>query len=374
MFGEKLGKELSEKLRLAALCILLLPSQVWANGLEHWSLQEYLALFPAQLQTSQRFVSVVRNAGVPLAQPLANTVRIAMLTPNQQVSDYWSRNQQSLGKRLAELGMPFSLQSYPSLPTTTHREQEQQLADALFTDPDYLILTLNSQREAVLLDKLMTRARPKIILMNITTPLKHLEEKQPFFYVGFDHREGTRLLTNKIKEMTGGQASYLMLYGTRGYVSQARGDEFIELNMHEPDMNMAQAFYTDVNPEKAKQAVFQTLKDKPSVNLIYACTTDIALGAAQALKILNKKDEIILNGWGGGSGELDALASGDLDLTVMRMNDDNGVAIAEAIRLDQVGKTHLVPQIYSGDFAVIDQQTSQAELERLKDYAFRYSK
>lgn len=366
--------KLRQSLSLLGLCVMLLPSPSSANSPEYWSLQDYLTQFPAQHAISQRFAKVVRQPSVPLTQPLADTVRIVMLTPDQQVSDYWSRNQQSLSKRLAELGVLFTLQKYSSLPSTSHREQEQQLADALQSDPDYLILTLNSQREVILLDKLMTRERPKIIVMNITTPLKHLEQKQPFLYVGFDHREGTRLLNNKIKEMMGNQASYLMLYGTRGYVSQARGDEFIELNMAEPDINMAQAFYTDVNPEKAKQAVLQTLREKPDINLIYACTTDIALGAAQALKILNKEDKTILNGWGGGSAELDALAAGDLDLTVMRMNDDSGVAIAEAIRLDQVGETALVPLIYSGAFAIIDQQTSQAELERLKDDAFRYSK
>ena len=74
----------------------------------------------------------------------------------------------------------------------------------------------------VLIDKIMTRGRPKRILMNISTPLKHCGENQSFFHVGFDHREGTRLLADAINRMIGKQASYLMLYGTRGYVSQAR--------------------------------------------------------------------------------------------------------------------------------------------------------
>ncbi|GGB48229.1 hypothetical protein GCM10011502_21890 [Oceanisphaera marina] len=220
----------------------------------------------------------------------------------------------------------------------------------------------------------MTRGRPKVILMNITTPLKHLGTRQPFFYVGFDHKEGTRLLTRAINKMTGKQVNYLMLYGIRGYVSHARGDEFIRLTAEQPGFAMNQAFYTDINREKARQAVLQTLASKHNINLIYACTTDIALGAMDALKTLNKEEHIILNGWGGGSAELEALANGHLDVTVMRMNDDSGVAMAEAIRLDQTGKAHLIPLVYSGNFAVVDKYTSPQELERLKDYAFRYSK
>ena len=47
----------------------------------------------------------------------------------------------------------------------------------------------------------------------------------------------------------------------------------------------------------------------------------------------------LINGWGGGSAELEAIERGDLDVTVMRMNDDTGIAMAEAIKwdLDWVG-------------------------------------
>ena len=351
-----------------------MPAWALADQSGYWSFQDYLSAYPKQQLLTESFATRVREAAEPWALATKKPVQVAMLVPDIQISDYWVRNKQSFILRLQEIGLPFNLTSYSSHPATTHRKQEQQLAAALNSDPDYLILTLNSLRHRVLIDKIMTRGRPKVILMNITTPLKHLGKKQPFFYVGFDHREGTRLLTDAINQMTGKQANYLMLYGTRGYVSQARGDEFISLTAKQPGFIMRQAFYTDVSREKAKQAVLQTLASKPNINLIYACTTDIALGAMDALKKLNKEEHIILNGWGGGSAELDALANGHLDLTVMRMNDDNGVAMAEAIRLDQAGKAHLIPLVYSGDFAVVDKHTSATELERLKDYAFRYSK
>lgn len=353
---------------------LMLPAWASENDLDYWSFQEYLDAFPEQRSLSDTFSARIRQAAEPWVGTTERPVHIAMLLPDQQVSDYWSRNRQSLTRRLQEMGLPFTLENYSSRPAATYREQEQQLLEALNSNPDYLAFTLDSLRHRVLIDKIMARGRPKLILMNITTPLKHWGKSQPFFYVGFDHREGTRLLTEAINRMTGKQANYLMLYGTRGYVSRARGDEFIRLTSSQPNFTLRQAFYTDVDREKARRAVMQTLAAKPDINLIYACTTDIALGAMDALKILNKEDKVIINGWGGGSTELDALAQGNLDLTVMRMNDDNGVAMAEAIRLDQEGKTSLIPLVYSGDFAVVDKQTPAAELERLKAYAFRYSK
>jgi len=78
-----------------------------------------------------------------------------------------------------------------------------------------------------------------------------------------------------------------------------------------------------------------------------------------------------LNGWGGGAVELEAIRNGLLDVTVMRMNDDTGVAMAEAIGQDMLLLP--VPTVYSGEFALVDGNTSEADLEALKAKAFRYS-
>ncbi|MBO1520266.1 substrate-binding domain-containing protein [Oceanisphaera sp. DM8] len=346
----------------------------WATQPNYWSFQEYLKAYPQQQSLLESFSKRVREPAKPWGLTTKKKIQVGMIVPDLQVSDYWLRNKQSLILRLQEIGLPFQLISYSSLPSTSYREQERQLAEALNSDLDYLILTLNSLRHRVLIDKVITRNSPKLILMNVTTPLKNTGNQQPFFYVGFDHREGTRLLTDAINHMLDKKSNYLMLYGTHGYISESRGDEFIKLTADQPGFVMRQAFYTDVNRDKSKLAVKYTLEKNPNIDLIYACTTDIALGAMDALKELKRDQHITLNGWGGGSAELEAIVNGQLDLTVMRMNDDNGVAIAEAIRLDQENKAELIPQVYSGDFVIVDKHISTEKLERLKDYAFRYSK
>ena len=57
----------------------------------------------------------------------------------------------------------------------------------------------------------------------------------------------------------------------------------------------------------------------------------------------------------------------------MRMNDDNGVAMADAIYMDLLGQTDGVPTVYSGEFMMVNQSTSQTELEDYIERAFRYS-
>lgn len=80
-----------------------------------------------------------------------------------------------------------------------------------------------------------------------------------------------------------------------------------------------------------------------------------------------------MNGWGGGETELEAIQAGEIDFTVMRMNDDSAVAMAEAIRLYLSARIYEIPAIFSGDFRLVDRKTPQAQLTKWKDYAFRYS-
>ncbi|MCG8618309.1 MAG: substrate-binding domain-containing protein, partial [Desulfobacterales bacterium] len=142
---------------------------------------------------------------------------------------------------------------------------------------------------------------------------------------------------------------------------------------HHPGLKQAAAYYTDGNRDKSRLAVLDILKTDPDIRFIYACATDVALGAIDALKQSPGTGHILVNGWGGGSTELKAILAGEMDVTVMRINDDNGVAMAEAIRLDLENRSDEVPQIYSGEFALVEKGIKPAALDRLKQTAFRYS-
>ncbi len=83
---------------------------------------------------------------------------------------------------------------------------------------------------------------------------------------------------------------------------------------------------------------------------------------------------MLVNGWGGGFDELKAIDDGSLDVTVMRINDDSGVAVAEAIKLVIEGKKSEVPLLYSSDLELVTSTISEKAIEQLKARAFRYSK
>lgn len=343
---------------------IFLQTTALANS--YWSIDEYVTFNPKQKELMQNLHTLVQNDAKPISDEIEK-VTISMLFPGKQLTDYWRRNDVAFRARMDALKIPYEINTL-FVDENDVKSLQQNLLKLLQLQSDYLVFTLNIDGHKRLISQIINNQKPKIILQNITTPLKEWGANQPFFYVGFDHLEGTKLLASHMQKRFDKEANYLMLYHNEGYVSQMRGDGFINLvnNFH----HINGAFYTYVDKEVAKNIVLN-YENIDQIDYIYSCSTDIAIGASEALQELGLKNKIFLNGWGGGETELAMIENDMLDMTVMRINDDSAVAMAEAIKLDLLGKE--VPLIYSGGFVVIDSKTDKQSLEKLKQRAFRYS-
>lgn len=333
---------------------------------EYWSIDEYTHLFAEQKELMQEFEKIVQAQAVALKNQ-DKKIKITIIYPDEKSNDYWHRSQKSFEKRLQQLQIAYSITAH-FVDENDVDKIKQQMIDLLHDGTDYLIFTINADAHKKLIAQLIHQKEPKVILQNITTPLKQWGDNQPFFYVGFDHIEGTKLLADYLMQKYPKGSKFLMLYHNQGYVSKMRGDSFIQMTKGYFDLQ--KAYYTDAKDKKAYDKVlnYTNLDD---VDFIYNCSTEIAIGASKALKQRALNQDIALNGWGGGSVELAMIKKGELNFTVMRMNDDNGVAMAEAIKMDLQGRE--VPLIYSGSFQIVDTNTSKQKIERLKKRAFRYS-
>ncbi len=353
------------------LLSLLLPIFVFAANNEYWLVSDYEKEFPKQHELGQNFNDLVQNNAIRIDIKQKKPVKIMMVYPGNQISDYWRRSKLSFTKRLDELNIQYELIDFFTKPAAL-KEQSRQLLKALKNDTDYLVFTLDIKKHSKFIERLLSKKKPKLILQNITTPLKRWS-KQPFLYVGFDHVIGSKMLADYYLEQSQKEGKYTVLFGTNGYVSAMRGNEFINYMKKNSKLKMVESYYTNFNKEKAMAATREILDTHDDLKFIYACSTDIALGVVQVLKERNLIGKVLVNGWGGGSSELVSIEANELDVTVMRMNDDNGVAMAEAIKLDIEGKTKRVPQIYSGDFQLVKQGVEAKKLKSYKDRAFRYT-
>lgn len=341
---------------------------------EYMTLQEYNSIHQQHEKIAEIFNIRVQKTAHPIDSAKDyQTIKIIFVYPGEQVSDYWRRSITSFKKRMDETGISHELYEYFSKPAVDYRVQEMQMKSALEKKPDYLVFTLDARKHKRIIQRIITKKKPKIILQNITTPLRIWEGKQPFLYIGFDHATGSELLADYYVKKTAGEGTYALLYFSEGYVSEMRGDTFIRYLNENSRLKLVASYYTDGNRQKAKEAALEIIKNHPDIKFIYACSTDVAFGAIDALQQTGSRERIMVNGWGGGSSELQALKNGDMDVTVMRMNDDNGVAMAEAVQLDIEGRAEEVPTVYSGSFVLVDKEMNSSEIEKLKEKAFRYS-
>ena len=361
------------RLMIALFILQIIGQNLYANSL-FFSVAEYLQTHPVQIERSVDFEKYVRQVPKPVSIDFSKKIKIAIIYPGIQISDYWRRSVISFERRLKDLRVPYEIEEHFTRPSLDTAEQEKQIVNAIANRPDYLIFTLDAQAHRRIIERILSEAKTKVILQNITTPVKAWDIRPPFLYVGFDHFIGSQKIADYYISKTNGEGEYAVIYHTQGLVSDQRGDGFIQYMKEKSKLTLTQAYYTDGSKEDGKLKASKILAANPNIKFLYACGTDIALGAIEALKERKLENKIMINGWGGGSAELEALAKKELSVTVMRMNDDNGIAMAEAIRFDASGKREMVPQIFSGEFALIDQETKDQELKKYTDYAFRYSK
>ncbi len=355
---------------IVLLISITLHSTMLHAAQEYITINSYIEQHPEQSAVMADFAEIVRAAAKPGAQS-ERPLRIAVIYPSKQASDYWYRSLVSFEQRLQNLQLSYELKPFFSRVAVDVALQSRQLSKALHWQPDYLVFTLDTAPHSRMIERILAQGKPKLILQNMTTPLQRWQAHQPFMYVGFDHAQGTRLLAKRMLEEINYQGKYLMLYHSPGYVSQMRGDTFASEAAKYSDVTQVGAYYTNNNSEKAYRATLATLQKHPDMKMIFACSTDIALAALRALRESNRLD-ILLNGWGGGDLELQALQQG-LDLTVMRINDDNGIAMAEAIKLDQQGQQARIPHIFAGDIELLDKEQPRSEINQLIQQSFRLS-
>ncbi len=338
-----------------------------------YDLSTFFAKNPIEKLKSKNFEKIVKKDKAERIKKQVKSIKIAIIYPGNQVSDYWRRSSDSFKKRLKQRSIKHTIQEFYTTPGVELKEQEKQILKALRHQPDYLVFTLDAKKHKRIIERILSKKRPKVILQNITTPLKKWGNRGPLLYVGFDHETGSKIIADWYINKTGGKGEYAVIYYTKGLVSEMRGKTFINYINKHSHLKLTNAIYTNGSKESGKNAALKIIKRNKNIKFIYACATDIALGALEAKNELKIRSKIRINGWGGGSAELESISKNGLDVTVMRMNDDNGIAMADAMALDIEGSTNQIPKVYSGRFELVTTATTQQELEKLKEKAFRFS-
>ena len=271
-------------------------------------------------------------------------------------------------------GVDVEIKAYLSHPGTELRTQAEQIAAAVETDPDYLVFTVESFRHRQVIERLISRKRPKVILDGLTTPVRTWGETQPFLYVGFNDARSSRLLVRNFLSNRPGPERYAIFYAGQNAMHRTQG-ELIRLALAgESEKVLAARYYVGSDRNRARRAAIDLLSRDSEIGFIFSTSSEIALGVDDAIAELGLTERVSTNGWGATPAELERLRKGRLDATLMPMSDETGIAIAEAIALDLAGRAEDVPQVFAAHSVLLDRTATRKQIAALKRRAFRYSR
>lgn len=318
---------------------------------------------------------IVRNDAVPITVEVEEKIEIALIFPAEDLSDSWQRAYVALDERLDELQIPNELITMGSA-HDDHILQRTHLERALVEKYDYVIVgptEIYIQKD--ILADLIKDPDIQVIIWNFTTPImdwgKTRAEGQPLAYVGFDHYDGGTVLGKYILK-TYDFKNVAYIYGVPGSTSIMRGHTVRDM-LEAAGINTVYETYCDWDQIKAYEAAKQIVTAYPEVDHIHVISTDMAIGTANALEEMGMTGEIVVNGWGGTAREQELLLDGKLDFTVLRNQDDEGVSQAEIIKLDLEGRRDEIPLTFNGEMTLIDRSWDRAAIDKLLEYANRYS-
>jgi len=331
--------------------------------------------------TFDAFRDVITADAVPIAVEVPDTVTIALVFPSLDLSDAWARGHAGLVGRLDELGVPYRLDTFG----TSHDDHSLQLAHLETTMArgyDYVIVGPTEILVQMSMIEEMIEAGIGVIVWNYTTPLqewgeaRYPEGGQPLAYVGFSHAEGAHILgeyfVERLRREVEGTPKVAHLRGIPGITDDQRSGVAMQ-HFRDAGFEIVHETYANWARDQGYAATLNIAGAYPDVDHIHIVSTAMAIGAVEALDEVGRVGEILLNGWGGGSEEQLHLLEGNLHATVMRMQDDWGVALAEIIKFDLEGRIDEVPLAVSGAMQLVDDTYARADIDEILEYAFRYS-
>ncbi|MFN7224985.1 MAG: substrate-binding domain-containing protein [Paracoccaceae bacterium] len=318
--------------------------------------------------------AVVGVAAVPIAVPVENPVRIALIYPSADTSDFWARAFLSLTKRLDQLGIPYETTEFASrqveheLQSTyaTQVNQDGDLYDFVIFGPSELATQSDN------IEKLSANDDFKTFIWAFHTPLKEAEI-QPDNWFDFSSSFGAARMCEFVLERYGRDITYALVRGIPGITDNQRSGEWADCVNTNGGWKMAYEHYGEFTREGGSTGTSLITQAYPEVTFIHNANTAMAMGGMEALIAAGKAADIVSTGWGGTGLELEAIRRKELDATPMRMGDDVGAATAEAIKYHLENRAAELPYVFLGRIVVAHDGMKVEEIDALEQEAFRFS-
>ena len=189
-----------------------------------------------------------------------------------------------------------------------------------------------------------------VVMFNTITELDGVDV---YAYSGYNQYNGGAKIADWVNEKTGGKAVVAIIEGLPSdYTTQRMGGFVDKCKEAYPDITVVATQPGDWVREKGMNAAMDMIQAHPEINVIYGLSDEMALGAVQACKQLNR-DDILCVGLDGNPNAKEAVKAGELDGTL----DCGPVAIgANAIKAlaDAIDGVERTEKVIEAETTVVD--------------------
>jgi autoinducer 2-binding protein LuxP len=332
----------------------------------------YTALDVKKLDKFQETVSgePVSLASMTIEKP----VKIALIYPSADISDFWIRNYIALKERLIDLELPFEIEEFTSR-QIEHSLQTQHTEHVLNSETPYDFVIFGPSEldiQAGNIQKLSASKDFKTFIWAFHTPNEQWVH-QPDSWFDFSSSMGAGVLCDHVLKELGNDVEFSANRGIPGITDTQRSQGFIDCVEEKGDWLTVYEHFGQYQKIGGADGIRLVLGNFPEVTMVHNANTAMTMGAVDALNNADMLSEVYVTGWGGTAKEIEKIRTDELDATPMRMSDDLGVATAEAIKFHLEEREAEVPLVYLGRITVVHNKMNDDQLDQLTREAFRYS-
>jgi autoinducer 2-binding protein LuxP len=328
---------------------------------------DFYQLIPRQGSLAEQFTTIINSPPNPMRVSQKRAVRIALLL----FGDMNSLENRSIlvtfRKRMRELNIDYRLDTYiDNFESEGDLTTYFKMAEA---QPDYIIMTKLGSVQRRFLERFLRLSKPKVILYDFASPLTHWMNHPPLMYVGFDQKKATSMLASYLERQLPEETEISALVLPAGYLGHMRCDLFLdEMSKYNRRINRIRAIPD--NKYSAFEATKILLKDSPP-DFIFSCSQNISEGVVAALQSEGFGSQIQTNAWGLSANGIADLESRKIKVSVLFMQDDLSIAVAEAIKLDLEGRN--MPTLYVANSTLLPAELDSESLRLMIQQAHHYS-
>ena len=263
----------------------------------------------------------------------AKNIRIAIVPPGL-TSPFHVQVDQGAMATCTKLGLTLL---HPAPPRETDFAEQVRIVEDLIAQHVDAISVCAIGNEAIV--PAVKKANAAGIPFFVHNSLEPLPGGEVAAYIGYNQRKGGRIMGLQAARLLKGKGKVLILEGIPGYHTRERTTGFLEglgLKKH-PGITVVGSQPADWERSKAMSVTENFLQREPDLALVFGCSDEMALGAAEAAKAHGRSGMFFL-GIDGNPNAIASIKAGTMTATLGVYPKKMGAITVETIRLALKGR------------------------------------